>query len=128
MLVSKINDEFVSLKWVDLIHEGRFRDGSQWCFMGISGWAFVRVWIYNTMPDVGFVTDFSVVDERRNMGIGTAMLECVEVHARSKGIKVIRLEVDADDESAKEFYRKRDYAETSDSGENPGYREVGKEL
>lgn len=121
----KINDKFVSLKWVELIHEGEFRYGLQWCFMGISGWAFARVWVYNTTPMAGFISDLSVIREKQNTGIGTSMLESIEIYCRAKGLESLSLQVYEDAERTKDFYIKRGYHEISRS---PGYIEMTKAL
>lgn len=125
MLTLEIKGTFISLKWVELVHKGEFRYGSQWCFMGISGWAFARVWVYNTTPKAGFISDLSVIREKQNMGIGTGMLESIEIYCRAKGLESLSLQVYEDAERTKDFYIKRGYHEISRS---PGYIEMTKAL
>lgn len=57
----------------------------------------------------GFVENLYVVPSERNRGIGTALLERAEAHLKRDGAEVIALSVMAENEAAREFYRKRGY-------------------
>lgn len=58
----------------------------------------------------GFVENLYVVPSERNRGIGTALLERAEAHLKRDGAEVIALSVMAENEAAREFYRKRGYS------------------
>ena len=55
--------------------------------------------------------NFAVHPEYRGLGIGKALLTSLEKLARRKGVKEIYLEVEEDNEVAKELYRKMGYKE-----------------
>lgn len=124
MLTLEINGEFVSLRWVELVHEGEFEYGRQWCFMGIAGYGFARVWVYDMTPDMGCITDLSVSRERRGMGIGSDILASVETYSRARGVRELRLSVRKGNKAI-EFYRKRGYREV---GEDTEFIEMSKTL
>jgi GNAT superfamily N-acetyltransferase len=44
---------------------------------------------YEDNTPVGYVTNFYVVPSQRNRGVGTALLEALRQHARSRGIEVL---------------------------------------
>lgn len=56
---------------------------------------------------------FAVVPARRRRGIGRALLDWLELTARTAGIGVIRLETRASNASAQTFYRAHGYVEVS---------------
>lgn len=92
--------------------------------MGISGYAFARVWVYDMTPYMGIVTDLSVVRDERGRGIGSDMLASVETYSRARGMKELRLSV-RKGSRAIEFYRKRGYREV---GKDSGYIDMSKTL
>lgn len=57
----------------------------------------------------GFIKDLYVVPDRRNEGIGSALLEAGERALGEKGVETIALEVLSKNSPAREFYRKRGY-------------------
>lgn len=44
---------------------------------------------YEENTPVGYVTNFYVVPSQRNRGFGTALLEALKLHARSRGVDVL---------------------------------------
>jgi ribosomal protein S18 acetylase RimI-like enzyme len=58
----------------------------------------------------GIVENIFVRPERRGEGIGSALLAAAERRLTARGIDVISLEVMADNETAREFYRRAGYA------------------
>ncbi|MFW6385174.1 MAG: GNAT family N-acetyltransferase [Halodesulfurarchaeum sp.] len=57
----------------------------------------------------GFVENLYVVPSERNRGVGTALLERAEAHLKRNGAEVVALSAMAENEGAREFYRKRGY-------------------
>lgn len=112
----EIDGKFVSLRWVELVHEGEFRYGRQWCFMGISGYGFARVWVYDAEPDTGHITDLSVSRGQGGRGIGSDILKSVETYSRARGVRELRLSVRKGARFA-EFYLKRGYRKVSEDAE-----------
>lgn len=62
-----------------------------------------------TDVDRALLSNIYVRPPRRGEGIGSALLTAVEDHCRDRGIEVLGLEVLADNERAREFYRDRGY-------------------
>ncbi|MCU0950565.1 MAG: GNAT family N-acetyltransferase [Burkholderiaceae bacterium] len=56
---------------------------------------------------------FAVVPARRRRGIGRALLDWLELTARTAGIQVIRLETRASSDDAQAFYRAHGYVEVN---------------
>lgn len=57
----------------------------------------------------GLVENLYVVPDRRGEGIGTRLLEVAEAALREEGASVVSLDVLADNEAAREFYRAQGY-------------------
>ncbi len=57
----------------------------------------------------GVLSNLYVVPSYRNRGIGEALLESVESSLAAKGVETLLLEVMADNESARRFYREHGY-------------------
>jgi ribosomal protein S18 acetylase RimI-like enzyme len=57
----------------------------------------------------GLVENLYVVPDRRGEGIGTRLLSVAEAELRDEGATVVALEVLADNEAAREFYRSNGY-------------------
>jgi ribosomal protein S18 acetylase RimI-like enzyme len=57
----------------------------------------------------GVIENLYVVPDRRGEGIGTALLEAAETRLGELGADAIALDVMADNESARRFYRDRGY-------------------
>jgi len=57
----------------------------------------------------GLVENLYVVPDRREEGIGTRLLEIAEAELREEGANVVMLDVLADNEAARAFYRAQGY-------------------
>lgn len=57
----------------------------------------------------GLVENLYVVPDRRGEGIGTRLLEVAEAELRDEGATVVALDVLADNEAARKFYRSNGY-------------------
>ncbi|CCQ32809.1 Sporulation regulator protein [Halorhabdus tiamatea SARL4B] len=57
----------------------------------------------------GIVENLYVVPDRREEGIGTELLEIAEAELRDEGATVVALDVLADNEAARAFYRSHGY-------------------
>jgi len=64
---------------------------------------------YEQHAEKGIVENLYVVPERRGEGIGTALLEAAEESLAADGAEVISLDVMADNEAARRFYREHGY-------------------
>jgi ribosomal protein S18 acetylase RimI-like enzyme len=64
---------------------------------------------YEQTVSRGIVENIYVVSDRRNEGIGSALLEAAEDRLREQGVDAIALEAMAHNERAREFYRQRGY-------------------
>lgn len=64
---------------------------------------------YEQCAEKGVVENLYVVPERRGEGIGTALLEAAEESLAADGAEVISLDVMADNEAARRFYREHGY-------------------
>ncbi|WP_226006218.1 GNAT family N-acetyltransferase [Natrinema salinisoli] len=61
--------------------------------------------------DRGLLSNIYVKPDYRDRGIGTALLEAAEESLARRGVDVMLLEVMADNESARRFYRREGYDE-----------------
>lgn len=57
----------------------------------------------------GVIENLYVVPERRGEGTGTALLDAAESRLRDRGVDAIALDVLADNQRARQFYRDRGY-------------------
>jgi ribosomal protein S18 acetylase RimI-like enzyme len=64
---------------------------------------------YEQRAEKGVVENLYVVPGRQGEGIGTALLEAAEETLAAGGAEVITLDVMADNDDARRFYRKRGY-------------------
>jgi ribosomal protein S18 acetylase RimI-like enzyme len=55
------------------------------------------------------VDDLYLVPAQRGRGLGRAALERVEAAARELGVRALHLEVERENESARELYRRRGF-------------------
>lgn len=57
----------------------------------------------------GILRNIYVVPEHRNQGVGTALLEAAESRLIDRGVDCLTLEVMADNDAARRFYRRHGY-------------------
>ncbi|WP_049923434.1 GNAT family N-acetyltransferase [Halopiger djelfimassiliensis] len=57
----------------------------------------------------GTLSNLYVEPAARDRGVGTALLEAVETSLEASGVDVVRLEVMADNDAARRFYRRQGY-------------------
>jgi len=83
------------------------------CDPGVVGFVMFTLEEGSYEQDVtrGVLENLYVVPDRRNEGIGSALLETAERRLRERGVDVIALEVMADNAAARRFYRDRGYRE-----------------
>jgi ribosomal protein S18 acetylase RimI-like enzyme len=62
-------------------------------------------------PKYSFVTDLVVTSELRGQGIGSLLLKEAENFSRQRGASVLRLNVLAENKTARDFYRKTGFRE-----------------
>lgn len=79
---------------------------------------YVMVWARYRTGDVedgdfecGLLADLAVLERHRGNGIGRALIEFAESHARSKGVKYLRLGVMAQNTFARSLYERMGYSE-----------------
>jgi ribosomal protein S18 acetylase RimI-like enzyme len=78
---------------------------------GVVGFAMVTVETGTFEQDCtrGVVENLYVVPGRRDEGIGTALLDAAEATLADRDVDIVSLEVMADNERARAFYRRRGY-------------------
>ncbi|PSP54586.1 hypothetical protein BRC82_09600 [Halobacteriales archaeon QS_1_67_19] len=69
----------------------------------------VEAGAYEQDADRGIVQNVYVVERRRNEGIGSSLLAAAEAALTDAGADAVALEVMADNEAARRFYRRHGY-------------------
>ena len=91
-------------------------------FAVLAGQPAVGVALVTLRPNVWYQGRVALLDElyvapdRRNNGIGSALLAAVEAETRSRGGEVVEINVDGDDVDARRFYERYGYS-NSEPGE-----------
>ena len=71
-----------------------------------------------------------VVPERRNGGLGGALLEAAEAAARDRGAELLEINVDGEDADARRFYERHGYVTGNPGQQEPQFyysRELGRQ-
>ena len=68
---------------------------------------------------VGLLDELYVVPDRRNQGIGTAVLKAAEAEVVNRGGEVLEIGVDGEDDDAQRFYERHGYVDHDEWADEP---------
>lgn len=68
---------------------------------------------------VGLLDELYVVPDRRNQGLGTALLKAAEVEVVNRGGEVLEIGVDGEDVDAQRFYERHGYVDHDEWSDQP---------
>jgi GNAT superfamily N-acetyltransferase len=68
---------------------------------------------------VALLDELYVVPQRRNRGVGTALLRAAEEATRQRGVELLEINVDAQDTDARRFYERHGYIHTEPGQSQP---------
>ena len=68
---------------------------------------------------VGLLDELYVAPERRNAGLGTALLRAAEDAVRARGAEVLEINVDGYDTGARRFYERHGYRNSEQGSDEP---------
>ena len=77
---------------------------------------------------VGLLDELYVAPDRRNQGLGTALLRAAEAELVARGGEVLEIGVDGEDVDAQRFYERHGYVDHDDWADQPSkmyFRELG---
>lgn len=83
--------------------------------MDVNGFAFCSISRYNESPDIFIIHGLHVVEQQRQKGYATRLIEYCENYAKNHGAITIRLKV-LKDSWMRNWYKRKGYKRTSQSG------------
>jgi GNAT superfamily N-acetyltransferase len=68
---------------------------------------------------VGLLDELYVAPDRRNLGLGSALLKAAEDLVRKRGGEILEINVDSDDVDARRFYERHGYRNAEHGSDEP---------